>query len=122
MAGVDPSIGQVVFSLALAAVVIPAHRRLRPQIDKVFFKERYALDHGIAGLLPTLSACADARELTERAGEGLHGLFRPEACVVYAAGEAAYAPVFVEGRAVPPAFELDSLLVSTLQNDPFDRG
>jgi class 3 adenylate cyclase len=81
----------------------------------VFFKERYALDHGIADLLPILSACNDARELTERAGDGLHGLFRPEACVVYATAEGNYAPVFVEGRAVPPAFETDSLLIGALR-------
>jgi class 3 adenylate cyclase len=113
--GIDPGTGQVVLSLALAALVIPAHRRLRPQIDRVFFKERYALDHGIAELLPTLSTCRDARELTERVGEGLQGLLRPEACVVYAAAQDGYAPVFVEGRAVPPAFEAESLLAGALR-------
>jgi class 3 adenylate cyclase len=81
----------------------------------VFFKERYALDHGIAELLPTLSACTDARELTERAGAGLHGVLRPEACVVYASVEGSYAPVFVEGRAVPPAFAAGSPLIVALQ-------
>jgi hypothetical protein len=81
----------------------------------VFFKERYALNQGVAELLPTLSASAGARELTERAGAGLHGLLRPEVCVVYSAGEQSYAPVFVEGRAVPPAFEADNLLIGTLR-------
>jgi len=113
--GVDPGTGQVALSLLLAAVVIPAHRRLRPQIDRVFFKERYALDHGIAELLPTLSSCADARELTERTGSGLHGLLRPDACVIYAAAPDGYAPVFAEGRAVPPAFEADGPLIGTLR-------
>jgi class 3 adenylate cyclase len=113
--GVDPGIGQVVLSLALAAAVVPAHRRLRPQIERVFFKERYAADRGIAELLPTLSTCRDTRELTERAGAGLHQLFRPEACVVYAAVEGSYAPVFVEGRAVPSAFAAESPLVGALR-------
>ena len=106
LVGIDPGTGQVVLSLALAALVIPAHRRLRPQIDRVFFKERYALDHGIAELLPTLSACGDARELTERAGAGLHASAsarRPASSTPRV--EQSYAPVFVEGRAVPPAFE-----------------
>jgi len=115
IAGVDPGTGQIVLSLALAALVVPTHRRLRPQIDRVFFKERFALDHGIAELLPALSSCTDARGLTERAGEGLHRLLRPEACIVYAAVEASYAPVFVEGQAVPPAFEADSPLIGTLR-------
>jgi GAF domain-containing protein len=114
LVGVDPSTSQVALSLLLAGAVVPAHRRLRPQIDRLFFKERYVLDHGIAELLTGLSRCADARELTTRVGEGLHGLLRPEACVVYAAIEESYAPVFVEGRAVPPGFEADSPLVGTL--------
>jgi class 3 adenylate cyclase len=115
VAGVDPGFGQVVLSLVLAAAVIPAHRLLRPQIERVFFKERYALDRGVAELLPTLSACADARELTERAGRELHRLLRPEACVVYARVEDSYAPVFAEGRAVPSAFTVESPLVGTLR-------
>ena len=115
LAGVDPGTGQIVLSLALAAVLVPAHRFLRPQIDRLFFKERYALDHGIAELLPTLSSCTEIGELTERAGSGLQRLLRPEACVVYAAAEHGYAPVFVEGRAVPPAFEAESPLVGTLR-------
>ncbi|MBW2372358.1 MAG: GAF domain-containing protein, partial [Deltaproteobacteria bacterium] len=115
LVGIDPGTGQVALSLMLAAVAIPAHQRLRPQIDRVFFKERYALDHGIAELLPTLSSCADMRELTERAGGGLQRLLRPEACVVYAGAGQSYAPVFAEGRAVPPAFEADSPLIGTLR-------
>ena len=98
--GIDPSTGQVALSLLLAGSLVPAHRRLRPQIDRIFFKERFALDHGIAELMPTLSACTDARELTQRLGEGLHRLLRPEACVVYASVEHSYAPVFVDPSSV----------------------
>jgi class 3 adenylate cyclase len=113
--GIDPGTGQVALSLLLAGIVIPAHRRLRPQIDRLFFKDRYALDHGIAELLPTLSTCADARELTERVGEGLNRLLRPEGCVVYALIGESYVPVFVEGRAVPPAFGAATQLVGALR-------
>jgi class 3 adenylate cyclase len=115
VAGVDPGTSQIVLSLLLAGVVVPAHRRLRPQIDRVFFKDRYALDRGIAELLPILSQCADAKSLTERVGQGLNRLLRPEACVVYSRVEQSYAPVFVEGRAVPPAFAAGSSLIVALQ-------
>jgi len=112
--GIDPGTGQVALSLLLAGVVVPAHRRLRPQIDRLFFKARYDLDHGVADLLPALSECADARALTERLGVGLNRLLRPDGCVVYALVEESYVPVFAEGRAVPPAFEATSPLVGAL--------
>jgi class 3 adenylate cyclase len=113
--GIDSGASQVVLSVGLAALVIPAHRRLRPLIDRAFFKERYALDQGIAELLPTLAACSDARELTERTGGGLNDLLRPEACVIYAGAADGFGPVFVEGQAVPSAFAADSPLVGTLR-------
>ena len=112
--GVDPRFGQVALSLALAAIVVPAHQRLRPRIDRLFFKERYALGHGIADLLGELSACADARALTTRVGEQIHALLRPDSCVVYARAGNAFSPIFVAGRGVPPAFEAESSLVATL--------
>jgi class 3 adenylate cyclase len=113
--GLTPASGQLAFSLLLAALVVPAQRRLRPQIERIFFKQRYALDHGIAELLPAIATCSDARDLVERLGEGLVALIGPETCVIYARSEASYAPVFAEGRAIPPAFEAASPLVGTLQ-------
>jgi class 3 adenylate cyclase len=113
--GLDPRVGQVALSLALAAVVVPAHQRLRPRIDRALFKERYALDLGIADLLRSLSECEDARALTQRAGQELARLLRPEACVVYARAGEAFAPVFVQGRGVPPVFAAPSPLVATLR-------
>ena len=112
---VDPVAGQIVISLLLAATVIPAQRRFRPKIDRLFFRERYALDQGIEELLRVLSTCEGPEALTQVTGERLHKLLRPEACVIYAGGEQGYAPVFVEGRAVPPAFESASPLIGTLR-------
>jgi hypothetical protein len=42
-------------------------------------------------------------------------MLRPECCVTYERAGAAYAPVFVRGKAVPPAFDASSSLVTTLQ-------
>ncbi len=112
---IDPGSGQVALSLGLAAILIPIHGRLRPRIDRLFFKERYALDRGVADLLPVLSQCGDARVLTERVGRELSRLLRPETCVVYALVEEGYAAVFAEGRAVVPAFAADSLLIEALR-------
>ncbi len=112
--GLDPSSGQIAVSLALAAVVVPLHQRFRPRIDRLFFKERHALDQGIAELLRSIADSGDVRSLTSHAGAELDRLFRPEACVWYARVEESFAPVFATGRAVPPAFAATSPLVATL--------
>ncbi len=104
-AGVDPSSAQLVLSVALAAVAIPAHRALRPRIDRVLFPERHALEEGMQQLLGEIAGERDARRLTTLVGERLDALLRPESCVVYAGGEAGYGPIFTRGRGVPPAFE-----------------
>lgn len=134
--GIDPSVGQVALSLALAAVVVPAERRLRPQVERLFFRERFATDEGIASLLRDLPTAANASELTALLGERLHEILRPETSVVYARDEAGreYAPVYVAGVAVPTAFDANSTLVGVLSRrdrgalvsaggglDPFDR-
>jgi class 3 adenylate cyclase len=113
--GVDPATGQLVFSLLLAAVVVPGQRYLRPQIERLFFAERYALEQGVDHLLRELSVSAGPQALLTLAGEQLDVLLRPECCVIYGRSGVAYTPVFVRGRAVPPAFEASSSLVTTLQ-------
>jgi class 3 adenylate cyclase len=115
LAGIDPASGQLVFSVALAALLVPGQRYLRPQIDRLLFKDRYLQDQGIAELLPALSDCADARDLIQRAGDGIHRLLRPESCVVYAGSDGSYRPVYAQGRAVPPAFEGTSPLIVALR-------
>ena len=115
LTGIDPASGQIALSFALATLLVPGQRYLRPQIDRFFFNERYLLDQGIAELLPTLSDCADARDLIQRAGDGVNRLLRPESCVVYAGSDGSYSPVYVQGRAVPPAFEATSPLIAALR-------
>ena len=61
--GVDPLAGQVVLSLTLATSIPLVRRRLRPEIDRVFFKEGYALDHGIVEPMRTGLPCQARRGL-----------------------------------------------------------
>jgi GAF domain-containing protein len=113
--GIDPTAAQVVLALVLAAVVVPAHRVLRPRLDAFFFPERRSLDEGIHHLLESLSGQRDPRALTAVAGERLDTQFRPESCVVYALAGTVYEPVFAQGKTVPPAVEAESPLITTLQ-------
>jgi class 3 adenylate cyclase len=131
--GIDPEHGQVALSIALAAVVVPAHRALRPWLDRKLFAERHALVQSFDRLLQQLAACQNIEELTKLTGEGVDALLHPEATAIYARAGDAFEPLFVRGRAAPPAFESSSVLVKVLEKrssplaarareiSPFDR-
>jgi class 3 adenylate cyclase len=130
---VSPSTAKWTLSLAFAAVVIRAHGRLRPWIDRRVFGPRVSVEEGLAQLIVELAHCHSAQELTDLSAERLETLLHPESLVVYARAESAFEPVFARGRAVPPAIASDGPLVKILESrhaplaasakaiDPFDR-
>lgn len=113
--GIDPSSGQLALSVALASFVVPWQRRLRPQIERLFFAERHALERGIEGLLRELSSCETPSALLTLAGERLDALLRPDSCVIYGQTPLGYAPLFVRGLSLPPSFGPQSTLPPTLR-------
>ncbi|MGE0825535.1 MAG: hypothetical protein AB7G75_16975 [Candidatus Binatia bacterium] len=113
--GLSPGSGQVVFTSVFALFVIPGHGYLRPQIERIFFAERYALERGVADLLQTLPECTDQHELLAHMGERLHNLLRPESCVIYEQSGTTYPPLFVKGSIVPPVFDGRSGLWGAVQ-------
>jgi hypothetical protein len=120
--GLESDTGQTVLSFVLAMLVVPAHRKMRPQIERLFFRERHSIEQGISDLLAELSNCASPADVTKRMGEGLDSLLSPESTIIYSSthsspGEhGSYEPTFAGGQGVPPVFESDSLLVSTLRD------
>ena len=115
LAGMHPTAGRALVSLALTAIVLPLHTRLRPRIEHQFFAARYAIDQGVFRLARDLAAHRDTVGLVRALGAGLVELFRPEACVVYGRDADGYAPVFVEGRAIPPVLDARGPLIATLR-------
>jgi class 3 adenylate cyclase len=112
--GVDPSQGQLVAALATAIAAALAHRRLRPRVERSINPGRATLDLGIVSLLDELEGCVDLADLMQVIGLRLHDLLAAEAIVIYGRVDGAYAPFYVEGRAVPPAFEATSPLIAAL--------
>ena len=112
--GIDPGAAQLVFGLALAGVIVPAQRRLRPQVDRLFFAERDALERGVADLLQDLSDCADPEALFTRTGERLDALVRPESCAVYARTGDVFVPTFALGPIVAAALDPTGPLVAAV--------
>ena len=114
--GLDPMSGQLVLSVGLAAVLVPAQRVVRPRIDRLLFPERVTLQQGFEQLLIELSASgADMQELARLVGDRLDTLLRPSSAVLYARSGDVFTPLAVRGRPAPPAFAARSSLIATLQ-------
>jgi class 3 adenylate cyclase len=113
--GVGTGGTQVALSLIAAAVAVPIAQRLRPEIERVFFPDRYRMEQGTRELIDQLSDCHEPRQLIGLAGERLTELLRPESCVVYGRREGGFSPIFVWGRGGPPGFEATSTLVGVLE-------
>jgi class 3 adenylate cyclase len=131
--GIDPGTVQTLLTVALIGAAIPVHRYLRPHLDRRMFAERHERALGFERLLEDIGLCTTVEELTRMSGERLDALLEPESIAIYATEETAFTPVFTRGRAVPPAFDVSSPLVHTLEQrmrplaadaeelDPFDR-
>jgi class 3 adenylate cyclase len=113
--GLDAAVGQWALSLAAVGALIPAHRSLRPWLDRRLFAEQAARMAGFEALLVELSECGSAGELTKLTGERLDALLRPDAIATYAREGDLFTPIFVRGHAAPAAFKADSVLVRALE-------
>jgi len=113
--GIEPVTVQLALSMALAALLVPAYRWIHPRLERQLFPEREAIGAGFARLLDEISARRDPSELVRVASEGIDSLMRPESIVTYAREGEAFTPVFARGRALPPAFDASSPLVSALR-------
>jgi class 3 adenylate cyclase len=112
--GLDPATGQWALTLGLVGAAIPVHRSLRPRIDRRLFTGRHQRMQGFERLLDEIGRCTSVEALTHLPGERLDALLEPESIAIYAREEAVFTPLFVRGRAAPPAFETDSPLLHTL--------
>lgn len=112
--GTETTTVHIALSVALAAVILPAQKWVRPRLDAVFFRERVALERGIDALLERLGESETPKELLETAGERLNELLHPDACVIYARSGSNYSAIFVHGRGVPPTFAGESALLGAL--------
>lgn len=113
--GLAPLSGQIVLSFLLAMVMFPGQRYLRPQVERLFFKQRYTLERGVKQLLDDVSICIGAREMLTMLSDRLDILLQPESCTLYERAGEAYVPAVVRGSVVPPVFPVHSPLVEALQ-------
>lgn len=112
---VDPAVSQTFLALALAAVALPAQRRLEGRLAGVLFPERGALERDAQTLRRDLAECDKPEELLALLGSRLADLVRSDCAVIYGRTGTSFAPVFARGRAVAPAFDGEGPLVCALQ-------
>lgn len=109
---VDPAVGRTGITVALAVLVIVAERRLRPLVDRMFFKERFALEQAMKVLPEKFASVRKAEDLFALTGRELATHLRPASCVIYQSAGESFVPVVVEGDALPPAIPAGTPLLS----------
>ncbi len=114
--GLEPALARVGLALALVAVLVPAQGRLRPRIDRLFFRERFRADRGVEELLDLVGEQTRADALWELVGRRLVEIYRPRSCAIYAAEAGVFTPVFTDGSTAAPGFETGSALVRVLED------
>jgi class 3 adenylate cyclase len=112
----DPTIGRTVMAVVLGFVVILAERRLRPRVDRLFFKERFALEQAIKDLPEKFASIRRPDDLWALTGAELVANLRPESCVIFVSGGDSYVPVFTDGDTRPPAIPTGTPLVEWLSS------
>lgn len=95
--GLEPARGQLLLSVLTAAAVVPLAGRLGGRLERMFFRERFALRERLGQLLADLGVCDSPRGLLARAAEGIERLVRPERLAVVAPAGERWAPIVVHG-------------------------
>ena len=113
--GLDPTIGQILMSLVIAAVLVPTYRFVRPWIDRWLFPERATLQQGFEQLLAEIPSIADPQELSQFVNDRLDALLRPTVVVLYARAGDVFTPLAARGRNAPPTFAARSALIAALE-------
>jgi len=114
VADLDPQTAQAALSVLLATLIVPAQRWLRPRMERIFLRERLALEAGLARLRSELGAMGDVGALLGAAGARLGELLRLDRCAVYLRGEATFALLYAHGAGLPPALPADGSLPGLL--------
>jgi serine/threonine protein kinase len=79
----DRRIGTGILSALAAVSLLALYRSLAPRVERVLFRERFALESGVTGLLDVIASLGDPRAILDFVGRRLSELFLPATCVVY---------------------------------------
>ena len=114
--GLEPGSTQIFLSVAIAAMLVPADRFLRPRVDRLLFADRVARELGLESVLAEVAGCQETQALTRLLVDRLDALLRPTSVALYARVDDLFMPLDVRGRAVPPSLPAAGALIAALQD------
>jgi class 3 adenylate cyclase len=113
--GIDAAVGRSGVALGLAGAMVLVQRRIRPHVDRLFFKERFALERAMKELPEKLAVVRRIDALFQVMGNELVTHLRPRGCTVFASAGTTFVPVFQGDDTVTAAVAADSELVTWLR-------
>ncbi len=112
---VDPTVAQMGLSVLAAGALFGLRSWLEPTLGRALFAERRRLETESQRLRDSFDRCEKPRELLTRLGEGLRELLAPSCTVVYSPSGTVLAPLYADGPAVAPGFELEGAFARGLE-------
>ena len=106
------TVGRSGIAFAMAGMLLVTQKRVRPYVDRLFFKERFALAQAMNRLPEQLAAVRTAEQLWELTGSELVKNLRPASCVLFASSGSAFVPVFTDSESVPAAVPAGTALTA----------
>ena len=91
--GIDRRVGTSALSALAAISVVLLGRSLNPFVERLLFRERFAVQEGVRELLAEIPRFDARGPLLEFVRSRLLALLRPVSCIVYELSGAVYAPV-----------------------------
>ena len=102
-------------ALSLTGLVVVAQKRVRPRVERLLFRERFALEQAMKSLPEVLATARSPEQLWRMTGDELAANLRPSSCVIFSAAEVAFVPVHTDGETVPPIVPRTADLVGLLE-------
>lgn len=115
LAGIDPALGQMAASVALAGIWIGSHRYVRPVVNRLFFAEQYALERTVSDLLTAIREAADEDELYRLSGTGLSRISQSEDVAIYSKEPDGYVRRYPADGDTPTRITPDDPLYSIIE-------
>ncbi|MEO6029544.1 MAG: protein kinase [Candidatus Binatia bacterium] len=118
LVGVDRRVGTPILSAMSAVSLVFLYQSVRPLVERLLFRERFAVQVSARNLLAAISRLDGQRALLEQVATGLNEIFGSLGCIVYERTESEFLPTaHIAKRSKserPPSLDVSSILVTAI--------